>query len=231
MAKLNNEILGLLSLADKKNGLPAGTMQSIMQQETGGNQKYIDAPDTYHYGLNADGRRIAGHTGKVSTAFGPFGILESTGAQPGYGVAPLKDKSIGEQVRFASEYLAARSKQGGGLQAGLVGYGEGQKYAQQVAGRITQQAPEQLAQVNQVAPEQVAAATAQATATGNPEPVQVVQAAPVQTPWNDFQQAVPQTSMQMAALDYQKMFSGGPEQVQGNAQPNFKAFGKWNGRA
>ena len=85
--------------------------------------------------MNDKGQRIAGHTGKVSTAFGPFGILESTAKDPGFGVVPLRDKSLAEQIRFSSEYLAARSKKGG-LGAGLAGYGEGAKYGQQVAARI-----------------------------------------------------------------------------------------------
>ena len=134
---LPENIASMLAAADKRNGFPSGTMQSVMQQEVGGNfEKYLKDPGTYHYGKNAEGKRVAGHTGKVSTAFGPFGILESTGADPGYGVSPLKDKSIEEQVRFAGDYLAARSKQAGGLQAGLSGYGEGSKYGQQVAARI-----------------------------------------------------------------------------------------------
>ena len=137
MAKgsLPSDLLSQLSAAEKSAGLPEGTMLAVLQQETGGNAKYWEKPDTYHYGLNAEGKRIAGHTGKVSTAFGPFGILESTARDPGFGVAPLKDKSFSEQARFASEYLAARSKKGG-LEAGLAGYGEGPKYGQQVAARI-----------------------------------------------------------------------------------------------
>ena len=137
MAKnsLPSDLLSQLSAAEKSAGLPEGTMLAVLQQETGGNAKYWEKPDTYHYDLNAEGKRIAGHTGKVSTAFGPFGILESTARDPGFGVAPLKDKSFGEQARFASEYLAARSKKGG-LEAGLAGYGEGAKYGKQVAARI-----------------------------------------------------------------------------------------------
>lgn len=125
----------LLAAAEKRAGLPAGTMSSIVQQETGGQSRFLDDPTAYHYAPNAQGQRIAGHTGKVSTAFGPFGILESTARDPGYGVAPLKDKSLEEQVRFATDYLAARSKSAGSLQAGLAGYGEGGKYADEVLRR------------------------------------------------------------------------------------------------
>lgn len=149
MAKPKNSVLalpdnlvGLLASADKRNGLPPGTMQAVMQQEVGGNlNKYLQDPTAYHYGLNAEGKRVAGHTGKVSTAFGPFGILESTAAKPGFGVAPLKNKSIEEQVRFASDYLAARSKRAGDLIKGLAGYGEGGGYAKQVAAKMGGKAP------------------------------------------------------------------------------------------
>ena len=151
-----DELVQLLIEADKRNGFPVGTMASVMQQEIGGNSKYIQDPTTYHYPLGPDGRRVAKHTGKVSTAFGPFGILESTGADPGYGVKPLQDKSLGEQVRFASDYLAARAKQAGSLEKGLAGYGEGAKYSQEVMGRLgapgsPPQAvvPQQVAPVNQ----------------------------------------------------------------------------------
>lgn len=127
----------LLDEEDKYHGRPIGTMRSVFQQEVGGNiQKYLENPEQYHYPLNSEGKRIAGHTGKVSTAFGPFGILESTAANPGYGVVPLKDKGIAEQIRFASDYLQARINQAGSLEAGLAGYGEGSKYAQQVLNRI-----------------------------------------------------------------------------------------------
>lgn len=127
----------LLDDEDKFHNRPVGTMRSVFLQEVGGNiQKYLENPEEYHYPLNSEGKRIAGHTGKVSTAFGPFGILESTAADPGYGVVPLKDKGIAEQIRFASDYLQARIKQAGSLEAGLAGYGEGSKYAQQVLARL-----------------------------------------------------------------------------------------------
>lgn len=148
-----DELIQLLIEADKRNGFPVGTMASVMRQEIGGNSKYIQDPAAYHYPLGPDGRRAAKHTGKVSTAFGPFGILESTGANPGYGVKPLQDKSLGEQVRFASDYLAARAKQAGSLEKGLAGYGEGAKYSQEVMGRLgAPGAPPQVVAQQQVAP-------------------------------------------------------------------------------
>lgn len=148
-----DELVQLLIEADKRNGFPVGTMASVMRQEIGGNSKYIQDPAAYHYPLGPDGRRVAKHTGKVSTAFGPFGILESTAADPGYGVKPLQDKSLGEQVRFASEYLAARAKQAGSLEKGLAGYGEGQKYSQQVLSRLgVPSVPPQVVAQQQPAP-------------------------------------------------------------------------------
>lgn len=118
-----------LAAAEVSAGLPKGLMSAILKQEIGGSTKYLDDPAKYHYEKNADGKRIAGHTGKVSTAFGPFGILDSTAANPGYGLAPLVDKSLPEQIKFASKYVAARSKSAGGLKAGLAGYGEGEAYS------------------------------------------------------------------------------------------------------
>ena len=230
-----DSLITLLADADKRNGLPNGTMFSIMQQESGGQSKFLEDPSAYHYGLNADGKRIAGHTGKISTAFGPFGILESTGAKPGYGVTPLKDKSIEEQVRFASDYLAARSAQAGGLQAGLAGYGEGDKYAKQVMARNGQPVATQA----QVAPVVMAQAT---EVPLNPASAPQVQDAPVQVvqaplpideaslidprmAWSGVAQA-PQESIPMASVNF------GPGFTQPNVahQPNFAAFTGWGKR-
>lgn len=192
MAKANSgipqNVMDLLASADKRNNLPAGTMLSIMQQEVGGNiGKYLDDPSIYHYGLNAEGKRIAGHTGKVSTAFGPFGILESTAAQPGYGVKPLQNKSLEEQIRFASDYAAARSK--GNLAAGLAAYGEGDGYAKQVMARIPQNGNAPVVSVPSMPPMQVATVAQDApvpTPVGSPVPVQQM----AQNDWGALPQAM-----------------------------------------
>lgn len=141
--------------AEAANNLPTGTLAAIRRQETGGDQKYIDDPATYHYPLNSEGRRIAGHTGKVSTAFGPYGILESTASQPGYGVNPLKSKDINDQVNFAAAYLAGRSAKAGSLEAGLAGYGEGSKYANQVLGRIKMETTAAPTKIDQMAQDNI----------------------------------------------------------------------------
>lgn len=132
----NDALAVKMANAEAAAGLPPGTLAAIRKQETGNNAAYINDPTKYHYGLDANGRRIAGHTGKISTAFGPFGILESTARDPGYGVAPLKDKSLDEQIRFAAEYAAARARSSGSLAGGLAGYGEGGKYARSVMAGI-----------------------------------------------------------------------------------------------
>lgn len=218
-------LLASLDAADVRHGFPKGTMMSLMQQEIGGNAKFLEDPAAYHYGLNAEGKRVAGHTGKVSTAFGPFGILESTAADPGYGVAPLKSKSLEDQVAFAGAYLAARSKDKG-LSAGLAGYGEGEQYARQVVGRIPKggpivpetgnapaaEAPVQLVQLPQVVQ----------TPQG---PVPVGYAAPDTGGWKEFQQAMPEPITPVALN-----FGGAPKDFnplaygpQGN-EVNFRAF-------
>lgn len=242
---LPDHVVGLLAEADKRNGFPAGTMFSVMQQEIGGQDRFLKDPSAYHYEPNAQGQRIAGHTGKISTAFGPFGILESTGRDPGYGVTPLKDKSIEEQVRFSSDYLAARSRHGGGLTAGLAGYGEGAQYANQVQGRLSGGTAQAVA----AAPaEPVAPVTPQGrvpTAVQIPEAVQLAQVpAPNQAEmapdewaaWNEQyrqrqapvqvadlaygNQAAPQVQNPVAAPDFMGMLGRAGQ----NLRPDFRAF-------
>jgi hypothetical protein len=178
---LPDNVINLLASADKRSGLPAGTMLAVFGQEAGGQgMRFINNPAEYHYPLNAQGKRWAAHSNVESSAFGPFGILESTGAKPGYGVAPLKDKSLEEQVRFASDYLAARVKAAGSFEAGLAGYGEGPKYARGVMARmgqrptVTKAAPMPVA----VAPPQEAPVSANAQANAAP----VASVAPAEPP-------------------------------------------------
>jgi hypothetical protein len=235
---LPDALVSMLAQADQQRGFPAGTMAAVMQQESGGNSKYLNAPDTYHYGLNAEGKRIAGHTGKVSTAFGPFGILESTGRDPGYGVKPLQNKSLEEQVRFASEYLDARSKSAGSLQAGLAGYGEGEKYSRQVARRIQGNAPvesvpmaapvQQAMQVPVEAPPVVVAQNQPAALPVMPPPevlAQAVAPVPVEVapdPWAAIKRVAPQR-ITPADMNYGGMPT--PLQVaQVTSGPNFSSF-------
>ena len=216
-ASIPDDVAAQLSAADKRAGLPEGTMRSVFQQEAGGKADFLTDPAKYHYPLNAEGKRIAGHTGKVSTAFGPFGILESTGAKPGYGVAPLKSKDLGEQIRFASDYLAARVKGAGSFVAGLAGYGEGDKYAAQVAGRVGKTG------AGSAAPAPVQVAVAPAIAAGAPQsaelpaPVQVAAAqAPIVMP---VAKSAP--PVQMAAVSTSQLPAGLAAASDNNAWVNF----------
>lgn len=248
MSKKSNAIpdnvMSLLAAADKRNGFPAGTLRSIMQQEVGGNfDRYLQDPTAYHYEKNAEGKRVAGHTGKISTAFGPFGLLESTAADPGYGVVPLRDKSLEEQVRFAGDYLAARSKKAGSLQAGLAGYGEGEKYSQQVTGRIgggAATALAQLAQAPQVV-EVMADAPIQQASLPSPEvPVQVAQQG--EDPWIAFQRQMQKPEIKPTDLAYGQSLEYVPQPMQipdfqsmaryaqANLKPDFSRFTGFKGR-
>lgn len=185
-----DNLFASMAAAEQKHGLPAGTMMALMQQEIGGNNKYLQDPAAYHYGLNAEGRRVAPHTGKVSTAFGPFGILESTAAQPGYGVTPLKSKDINDQIEFAAAYAAARAKQAGSLEGGLAAYGEGSKYGKQVMARIPGSSPSEPvpAPVPDEAPLQLAQAPQQEVPAA---PASAGYVAPDAGNWKEFQKALP----------------------------------------
>lgn len=131
---LPEDVRRMLEAEDRRVGLPVGTMASVVMQETSGKAAYLNDPTKYHYEPDANGRR-------KSSAFGPFGILESTARKPGYGVDPLRDKSLAEQARFAADYLAARARAAGGLRNGLSGYGEGPAYGDSVMGRIGRYTP------------------------------------------------------------------------------------------
>jgi len=241
----------LLAEADARNGFPAGTMASVMKQESGGNSKFITNPEAYHYEAGPDGRRIAGHTGKVSSAFGPFGILESTAKDPGYGVKPLQSKDLDEQVRFAADYLAARSKASGGLASGLAGYGEGEKYAQQVVSRLPGQvksnAPVQVAKTAPVVTpipdraspvvEEVAPAAPVLMAQAE-QPAPVAPSAPAPTdPWQEFLATIaPQAKPVQAqdlAWDQPRQVAAVPSFMSLPVQSrpvDFRAFGQWGAR-
>jgi len=148
-----DDVLAELDAADTREGLPSGTMLSIMTQEVGGQfGKFLGDPRASHFEKGADGKRRAPN-GKVSSAFGLFGILESTAADPGFGVKPLAVKDQGDikkQIQFAASYLKGRTGNDD-LSVGLGKFGEGPKYAAQVLGRIGLEADPSRA-VNREAP-------------------------------------------------------------------------------
>ena len=134
------EVNKLLEEHEIRLGMPKGLMRSIWQQETSGREKWLKNPELYHYPKGKDGiRRTKG--GTISTAFGPFGILDSTAKKPGYGVKPLQNKTLEEQIRFSADYAAARAKHAGSKDnpdwfKGVARYGEGENYAKAVFDRL-----------------------------------------------------------------------------------------------
>ncbi len=235
---LPDGLLEKLSAAEKASGLEAGTMASILQQEVGSNSEaYLKDPAKFHYEADKNGKRIAGHTGKESTATGPFGILRSTGEKPGYGVDPIKDwNNLDEHIRFAADYAKAR---------GLAAYGEGTKYEKQVRDRM---ASNGAVATQPALPSQVIAAApsmgAVVPAMGIPEEVPMEalvnmaateEAAPVvasgPNPWLEFQKkvfggnAAPAAQAQKADFFKPKDWASFFPMAKTN-QPNF-AFGAW----
>jgi hypothetical protein len=90
---------------DSKYGLGAGTLESQEQVESGGNE------DAYNASSGAEG---------------PFQILPSTAANPGYGVTPISDPYDPEQsATFAAQYDSAMASQTGSVGGGLAAYNEG----------------------------------------------------------------------------------------------------------
>lgn len=131
MSNVPKSIFEKLDAVDESKGFPKGTMRAIMHNEIRNREDFINDPAKYHYDVAADGKRRT-KDGTISTAFGPFGILESTARKPGFGVGPLKDKSFDEQARFAADVLGAFAKKRGSLEKGLANYGDGPAYAARV---------------------------------------------------------------------------------------------------
>lgn len=237
-SSIPDNILQLLNAADARQGFPAGTMASVMQQEIGGQfDKFLADPTAYHYAAGTDGRRVAPHTGKVSTAFGPFGILESTAADPGFGVKPLGSKDLNEQIRFASDYLAARSRSSGGLEKGLAGYGEGAKYAQQVTARAGGKPADAAVPVDtrsvEPAPEVVATAGPEITSLPLQSTSPSLQSSDA---WAEFNQALAANKAPVTA-EALSTYGAAPKMAQfdfpmaqANRKIDFSAFQGWGAR-
>ena len=220
------EWLDLASNHEKRTGLPAGVLMNIIKRETGLQQRFLDDPSAPHYFVGPNGEK------PKSSARGLGGILEGTARDPGYGVSPLKDWSVPEQIRFMADYLSARSKNAGSLEAGLGGYGEGQKYAQGVLNKLgnTQVAPEPqpanpVASTQAVAPVVVASNPAPAAPVmmGYVAPQQgMEEPKPVQVAMNDG------PSFQLPAWTVPEISMGDMNRLMNNhVTPNFRAFNKW----
>lgn len=189
---LPDELFQSLVSTDARHGFPPGTMASILQQEVGGSlDKYLSNPATYHYAAGADGLR-RGAQGQVSSAFGPFGFLDSTAQDPGWGVQPLQDKNdLNEHIRFAGDYLAARIRQTGDFSKGIGAYGEGDQYAEKVLSRIPAfQSQDTAPQFAQAAKPPVTPADGTPEVPGSVDATQVA-ANPVPPEWEQFRSWVP----------------------------------------
>lgn len=103
-------------LADKyadQYGLPRDLFRAQIQQESAWNPNAVS---------------------KVG-ALGLTQIMPDTAAKPGYGVRPLQDKSIDEQLRFGAEYMAALVKANGGkYDLALASYNAGHGTVQKAGG-------------------------------------------------------------------------------------------------
>jgi hypothetical protein len=95
---------------------PDALFQAVVQQESRG--RHTDAA----------GRLTTSPKG----ALGISQVLPTTGVDPGYGVAPLKDQSEDEYLRFGRDYLGAMLREFGGDQAkALAAYNAGPGAVQQ----------------------------------------------------------------------------------------------------
>jgi len=81
----------------------------LINQESGGNPNAIGP-------MTKTGER----------AFGSTQVMPATGANPGYGVAPMKNQSVAEQTRFGKDYLTAMlDKYDGNVEKALAAYNAG----------------------------------------------------------------------------------------------------------
>ena len=198
------EWLAMMEAADKRTGLPPGTTYGIIKTETGFHDRFIADPSAAHYlGPNPK-----------SSAAGLGGILKGTATNPGYGVAPLKDWSAPEQIRFIADYAAARVKSAGSVEAGLAGYGEGSQYAKKVMASTPNSRNQQVitpTKAGGTQPVLLAKTEVPSLPVVDKTPVeQVMQSTPVEQvaqvaepvpeEWQQFQERMPQ---QMQAEDLQ----------------------------
>lgn len=242
---LPDALFSQLAQADKDRGFPPGTMQSLLMQETGGQAKYLNDPTTYHYPVGPDGKR-------KSSARGPFGILDSTAADPGYGVKPLANHAdLNEHIRFTGDYLDARAKSAGSLHAGIAGFGEGDKYAVQVARRrdgVVTPAPVVAAQATPPVTPSLTPSIVQAAAPVAPVVQAQAPTEPVQQAGISDWQAINDNVRAKAAVRPQDLAYGGPKpyvppevvrpdfmatlgSLGQNVTPNFRPFSGIRGRA
>jgi soluble lytic murein transglycosylase-like protein len=121
-------------------------------------------------------------------------IMPATAKAPGHGVAPMRDDSVDEQIRFGSDYLRAMIKHfGGDVKKGLAAYNGGignanipetQKYADNVlkrAGLMTSRSAEATAQAKAMAELPVKLAEEKAKSTINVSEKKAIKESEIET--------------------------------------------------
>lgn len=213
----------LFAELDNQYGFKPGTMASLKMQESGNDPRFDADPAAFHY---------SGDKPK-SSARGLFGVVKGTAADPGYGVKPLTDWSPEGQGHFAAQYLQALTKKTGSLEGGLARYGEGDRYARQVAARIPNVSPVQAAPVQ--APVQLAQAPTPTTVAyrdvaPNNGPIPMGYVAPDPEGWDQIKQAMPE-QIQASSLDFGNRVQQPGYVSMEMPKVDFRAFSRFKGRA
>lgn len=97
---------------EKSNNLPKGALRALRFIETSDSDAYYLDPAKYH-------------NPKIGTASGLYGILDSTGRDPGWGIKAVDKSSLEDNIRFAAQYLSARTRNAPDFYTGLKNYGDG----------------------------------------------------------------------------------------------------------
>lgn len=107
---LNDDTIGAwLNSQSSNDPIDDNVLRALAWQESRGQHR------------DENGRLTRSHAG----ALGAYQIKPSTGARPGYGIAPLRSNSEEDQKRFADEYLTVALKRYGSLDKAFASYNAG----------------------------------------------------------------------------------------------------------
>jgi Transglycosylase SLT domain len=92
--------------------------------------KQLSFDDVFNRLIDAESRGVHASGGKLTAskagALGVTQVMPKTGADPGYGIAPLKDNSKEEYIRFGRDYLRAMVREfDGDFEKALAAYNAG----------------------------------------------------------------------------------------------------------
>lgn len=103
--------------------IPTGNLFSrLVNTESGGNH------------LDANGNLLTSSAG----ARGITQVMPKTGGDPGFGVAPLRDQSVQEYLRFGRDYLDAMQKHFGNTEQAVAAYNAGPGTIQKAVAKAQQ---------------------------------------------------------------------------------------------